>query len=67
MAEIATKSTPRRITIKKRDDFDGYGKSVVFFPSVSSHGYFAVWSRTQQQKTHLINIFFYFDSKPTTT
>lgn len=25
MAEIAAKSTPRRITIKKRDDFDGYG------------------------------------------
>uniref|UniRef100_A0A336MMF2 CSON003303 protein n=1 Tax=Culicoides sonorensis TaxID=179676 RepID=A0A336MMF2_CULSO len=25
MAEIATKSTPRRITIKKREDFDGYG------------------------------------------
>ncbi|XP_063699235.1 Na(+)/H(+) exchange regulatory cofactor NHE-RF1 [Culicoides brevitarsis] len=25
MAEIATKSTPRKITIRKRDDFDGYG------------------------------------------
>jgi Na(+)/H(+) exchange regulatory cofactor NHE-RF2 len=25
MADVAAKSTPRRITIKKRDDFDGYG------------------------------------------
>lgn len=30
MAEIATKSTPRRVTIKKRDDFDGYGNAVLF-------------------------------------
>lgn len=30
MAEIATKSTPRRVTIKKRDDFDGYGNAVFF-------------------------------------
>lgn len=29
MAEIATKTTPRRITIKKRDDFDGYGNAVL--------------------------------------